>query len=407
MLTEPKKTKDIVRLCRYALKYIDTFLIDRYTSGVYSYYMEILQQDDAQDAAQEETAAIELQTHLEEPDPINAPQGSEVAAAVPCYGSKTVGEFSALTKDIYTAIQNNKKTLTIFLIAVFSVCVVLMVVASIWDYAISTALESPYGSFSWFLQDFGEWPAPFIINVGFPVVLTVWLIRRRKKGNYLFLLGIIPASNAFLFGYFFTAGVLTDITWVAVVIMLAGIAAFTVAAFLIPQKHLIKIMYFLMIAFIVANLAYFLMLFTKWLWGRVRFRDLYAYSEIGFSHWFIINGPNGHEAFFSGHVLAALSFTFVWMIPPIFKVKNKIAIALMYGISAFIGVSMMWGRIVTGAHYLSDVTFSVIVFVSFNMLVLTFIFFRNLRKQKKSDKLITKAACVQDISKLGPYEEGK
>ncbi|MCL2847797.1 MAG: phosphatase PAP2 family protein [Firmicutes bacterium] len=298
--------------------------------------------------------------------------------------NQTITEFKGLTKNLYEGIQLHKKSLTIFLIVLFSVCVCLMVVASIWDYQIAHALNNPYEWYSWFLQDFGEWPAPFIVNCGFFVVMFVWLIRTRKKGNYLFLLFLLPLAGAFIFGYFFTYGVLVDTWWIALIIATIGIGAFTTIAFLLPKQHLVKILYFLMLCFIIANLAYFLMLFVKWLWGRVRFRDIGGIldPDIGFTHWFIINGPNGNEAFFSGHVLAALSFTYVWMIPPIFNIKNKIVIGLMYGLSSFYAISMMYGRIVTGAHYLSDVVTSVIVYTVFTILILTFIFFRNLRKKR-------------------------
>jgi len=302
--------------------------------------------------------------------------------------NQTIADFRELSKSLFDATQARKKTLLIFIITVFSICLVLMVVASIWDYQIATALNHPTASLSWFLHYYGEWPAPFIINVGFMVVLYVYLIRTRKKGNYLFLLFLIPLAGAFVFSYFFTNGVL-DITWgLALTITIVSIGVMSLFSFLVPREKLVKVLFFLMLCFIIANLAYFLMLFTKWLWGRVRFRDIGCVLDpgIGFTPWFRINGPNGNEAFFSGHALAALSFTFVWMIPPIFNIKNRVAIALMYGISSFYALAMMWGRIVTGAHYLSDVTMSVIIFVSFTMLVLSFIFFRKLRKQRKLAK---------------------
>ena len=95
---------------------------------------------------------------------------------------------------------------------------------------------------------------------------------------------------------------------------------------------------------------------TKYLWGRVRFRDLLASGSYdAFTSWLHPNGINGNKSFPSGHTASAGVCYLLMTLPFISeKLKNKktqlFIIAFIYtGIVAFT-------RLVMGAHYLSDVT---------------------------------------------------
>ncbi|MCL2860970.1 MAG: phosphatase PAP2 family protein [Firmicutes bacterium] len=315
-------------------------------------------------------------------------KSEEVENTIEEKGNQTIKEFGAMSKKLFESFMQNKKKIIIFLSILAVICIALVVVASIWDYQIAHALNNPYEWYSWFLQDYGEWVPAYLVNVGFMLVLFVWLVRNRKKDSHLHWLSIIPLTGALTFGYLFTDLVLTENIIINIVVNIVMISGLTTVFFFIPKNVLIKILFILMIGFIISNLVYFLMLFTKWLWGRVRFRDIGQYldPDIGFTNWFIINGPNGNEAFFSGHVLAALSTTFAWLAIPVFKIRNKFVIVAIFLFSAFYVVSMMYGRIVTGAHYLSDVTFSVIMFTLFNLLGMVLLRLIVLRKGKQLKK---------------------
>ena len=118
---------------------------------------------------------------------------------------------------------------------------------------------------------------------------------------------------------------------------------------------------------------------------RFRFRDLGAYyPDSRFTRWFVINGVNGHEAFFSGHVLSAASLSFAWLIVPVFGIKNKIARFFIFAVPPLFAVSMMYGRIVTGAHYLSDVVFSIIMLLSMTILLMKVMFWAVLTEKQIS-----------------------
>ena len=259
-----------------------------------------------------------------------------------------------ITNELFDGFRNHRRAIRISMWSVFAVCVVLMVVASFADYRLMTIALHGDEWWSWWLQDWGEWPA-LLINVGAPFVLAVWLVRRKK-----YLWAILPIAFGMIFGYFFSRSVLDIYTqWVRFAILFAMLAVIVGALIRVSNWVMGRVLYLSTLTFTITNLVYFVMLFFKWLWGRVRPRDYFA-GNGEFSHWFVINGPNGHEAFFSGHVLSALSLCFAFLIPIIFKIKNKFVIALCFVLPIFYSVSMMRGRMVTGAHYLSDVVFSVI-----------------------------------------------
>jgi membrane-associated phospholipid phosphatase len=276
-----------------------------------------------------------------------------------------------ITKDLYESIKANKRLILIFFTVLFSFCALLLTLASFFDLQISKALYNPGEGFSRFLENYGEWPA-YVINVGFPIALFVWLARERKL-----LLSLPPFIFAAVFGYFFSKSSLFDAAVLGIIFNVIAIAAMIGVFLLFSQERLLRVVYLLLLVFVISNLAYLLMLLFKAVWGRARFRDLNG----DFTVWFKANGINGHESFFSGHVLSAASLTFLWLMPALFKIKNKLAIACLFGFPALYTISMMYARITAGAHYLSDVVFAVIIFFTFAILVINL----TLKKELKGE----------------------
>lgn len=88
----------------------------------------------------------------------------------------------------------------------------------------------------------------------------------------------------------------------------------------------------------------------KTTWGRVRPYELS--SKEHFTNWLTINGDNGHKSFPSGHTMAAtVGIMFSW-----FATGNKRKLLWIGGI--IYGILMGISRIIIGAHFTSDVTFS-------------------------------------------------
>lgn len=111
----------------------------------------------------------------------------------------------------------------------------------------------------------------------------------------------------------------------------------------------------LMLIGVFASLAVWFSLETnlslKSFWGRFRPYEI-GENTNGFTNWYQINGVNGHKSFPSGHTMAAtLAIVFSWFFQG--KVRKTLWISgIIYGV--LIGLS----RLIIGAHFLSDITFS-------------------------------------------------
>lgn len=88
----------------------------------------------------------------------------------------------------------------------------------------------------------------------------------------------------------------------------------------------------------------------KDLWGRYRPYELTSGNH-EFTNWLTINGVNGHKSFPSGHTMAA-TLCIVFMVRFNNKRKSFFIGGIVYGV--VIAIS----RVIVGAHFFSDVTFS-------------------------------------------------
>jgi len=279
-----------------------------------------------------------------------------------------------LTKELCNTLARHKKFIIIFASSLLAVCVAGMVVAAFVDLELSRTLNDPTQVFSKLLHDFGEWPAYFI-NVGFPIALAVYLVKNKK-----YWWAILPFIFACAFGLFFSRIWLetSELQFhLHIILNVICIGVFVGIFFLVPKEAHKKFLYILGVTFIITNITYLIMLAFKYLWGRVRFWDLAG----NFTPWYRPNGITGNTSFPSGHVLSAASLLMLWLVPIIFKIKNKVARAILIIIPIFYTISMMYARIVVGAHYLSDVVFSIILLT---LCATVFLYFVCRRQKKKN-----------------------
>ncbi len=106
----------------------------------------------------------------------------------------------------------------------------------------------------------------------------------------------------------------------------------------------------------------------KYLWGRVRFRDLLADGSYdAFTPWYVLNGINGNKSFPSGHTAGA-GMSYLLMLFPFVFDEFKDKKQLCFWLPCVYTSTVAFTRLVMGAHYLSDVTVGGIV--SFSLVLL-------------------------------------
>lgn len=116
-------------------------------------------------------------------------------------------------------------------------------------------------------------------------------------------------------------------------------------------KQLTRYMKIAVLASLTVWFALEVNLTLKELWGRYRPYELTAGNH-EFTNWLTINGVNGHKSFPSRHTMAAtLCIVFLWFVSKV-KRKGFFIGGIVYGV--LIGLS----RVIVGAHFFSDVTFS-------------------------------------------------
>ncbi|MDR0847372.1 MAG: phosphatase PAP2 family protein [Lactobacillales bacterium] len=92
----------------------------------------------------------------------------------------------------------------------------------------------------------------------------------------------------------------------------------------------------------------------KGAWGRFRPYEILTYKVDGahFTSWWHINGNNGHKSFPSGHSCQGAMLLYL----PFFIERNKFKLQKIATVlCGAYAVSMMFSRMVVGAHFLSDV----------------------------------------------------
>ena len=93
----------------------------------------------------------------------------------------------------------------------------------------------------------------------------------------------------------------------------------------------------------------------KFLWGRVRFRDLGA-GFAGYTPFYIPAGPGAGLSFSSGHV--AMAFVVSPVVFFFARLRGMLPALIALAIVLLYGCLTAFGRIQAGAHYLTDCIFS-------------------------------------------------
>lgn len=240
-------------------------------------------------------------------------------------------------------------------IIIFYILTAVSLIAAVFaDLKIDILLNSPENAFAVWFYNTGEIPCRLIC----PIAGTALLYCCDNK--FAKFVGVcISIGGGAYFGYYFAKHFFTEENNLAFGIVYGigfSIVLILTAKFIKIPEQLKKPVAVLAIAGI-AVMAVQLSAVEgmKYLWGRVRFRDLLAAGSYdAFTPWYIINGINGNKSFPSGHTAGAAMSFLAMLLPYVSKrahAHRQLCFILPFVYTCVVAVT----RLVMGAHYLSDV----------------------------------------------------
>lgn len=231
----------------------------------------------------------------------------------------------------------------------------LAILFGIYDLDISIQFVNQHSAWAKFLEDYGMIPGLLVILSG----IFIYYSHIKSKTNlWSYLQKVI----------FFLVG--SGLTYYLFDILLNKIASDNMIAFLVISfsinlfilvllhfKDQVKSIILIKYSKVVVGMAFFGYVIgiqvTKYLWGRVRFRELdAAFSQ--FTPWYLPQGITGFDSFPSGH--AATGFMLLSLLILLNNKKQWIKSLTLIVIISW-GILLSTSRVVIGAHFASDVLF--------------------------------------------------
>lgn len=239
---------------------------------------------------------------------------------------------------------------------IFFFCVVIaaMITAAFYDLQIDKALNNPENIFAIWFRNTGEIPGRLICPLAGTVLFYTYKNKLQQIAGFIIAMGGSAYFGYYISKYFFVEhqmiyGLIYGIGF--------GIVCLAVGKYIkIPDDKKDILRQIAIIGVIVMFVQISAIEGLKYLWGRVRFRDLFAANRFDdFTPWYIINGINGNKSFPSGHTAgAAMSYLLMFM--PYLSDKYKKHSQMCFWIPCIYTSIVAYTRLVMGAHYLSDVT---------------------------------------------------
>lgn len=246
----------------------------------------------------------------------------------------------------------------------FVVCVALMVLAGFYDFAITKSLYDANSFYARFFDLFGELP----LYAMFPFALCIIAVKFiRLKKPILTALSVVLLLISIATTYICINRFFGSIIGVLLVCLLSllfiGLLFFTIYK---NKDETLNILFrFAVFALCFCAIILFVNQCCKFLWGRWRF---YAIMESGdmsnFTNWWQLNDFNllddNRKSFYSGHTTSAISLLCLLPLAKMLNIGKNKTRALTVLIAIFV-VLVAVSRLIYGSHFLSDVTFAVIV----------------------------------------------
>ena len=287
-----------------------------------------------------------------------------------------------------------------FFIAVssfFLIFVILMVIATAFDYKISEKFADLSGGeyysenfFGRFFEIFGEMPLYIFFGFGFSII---YLNGERLKNKFFTILiksvCFVCLTGSFAYGLYklesylnnffgFLNAINTKFVLILFCNLIAGILLAVLSVYCISRTDrafINGLLIWALIVVITGVLSTAVIQILKSASGRIRYRTIYVLnyngvSGYGFKKWYVFGGvpkitsvlsalgigKDGFKSFPSGHAgCAAIWFTIVMLPLSVKKLNNFKSKALLFFLAFVFTGLVAISRIIMGAHYLSDV----------------------------------------------------
>ncbi len=261
-----------------------------------------------------------------------------------------------------------------FIIFFYIFAVIALICASAWDLPLDMKLNNPDSLFAIWFRNTGEIPSRLIPVLAGAVLVKTCEKKIQRLCGYIICMGGSAYLGYHMAQYFFAADKNhmqpEDIAFG----ILYGIGVGVITLMVIRLIHIPKAMAaplrrIAVICIIVMFAQIIIVEGSKYLWGRVRFRDLLkAGSYDSFTPWYHPNGINGNKSFPSGHTAGAgMSFTMMFL-PYISKKWRKKGEVLCFLLPFIYTCTVGFTRLIMGAHYLSDITVGAVI--SFTVVII-------------------------------------
>jgi membrane-associated phospholipid phosphatase len=230
-----------------------------------------------------------------------------------------------------------------------------MIAAIFADLKLDIFLNNPQNAFAKWFEATGEMPCRLICPIAGTMVFYLsenkalrWFGFAVDIGGSLYLGYHISRyffieENKLVFGLLFGLGI--------------GIIALIIGQYIHIGGDMKKLMLTLAVTGIIVMFVQLGVIeIVKYLWGRVRFRDLLKQNSYdAFTPWYHPNGINGNKSFPSGHTAGA-AMSYLMMLLSYASEKWKKYYPVCFILPFVYTATVAFTRLVMGAHYLSDVT---------------------------------------------------
>lgn len=262
-------------------------------------------------------------------------------------------------------IKRYKNEIIIF----YALAATALIVAAFCDLQLDKLLNNTENIIAIWFKNTGEIPGRLICPLAGTVLFYTYKNKLQQLAGVIIALG----GSAY-FGYYIGKYFFLDEHRMLFSIIYGlgfGITCLIIGKFIaIPDKYRDKLRQIAILSIIIMFVQITVIEGMKYLWGRVRFRDLLASGSYdAFTPWYQINGINGNKSFPSGHTAGA-GMSYLMMTFPYLSKKWERRKTLCFVIPLVYTSVVAFTRLVMGAHYLSDVAMGGIV--SFTIVIIAF-----------------------------------